>query len=264
MKSYIRYIGNKQKLLPHILPLIPEHTTYVEVFGGGASVLIHKKRSPVEVYNDKNYDLYNFFRCLVNPETYQEMVLKLNLSPHSREWFKDMKDQAGMTLVEKACAWFYLQHCSFVGYAKDYGYVISSVSKGLPSNIKMYLDKIKGLRTLFSRLRFVQIENLDFRDCLQRYDSPETFFYCDPPYIVVERNTPEYQETMRISDHRAMIKLLRDCVKGKVLLSGYNHQVYKELGWPRTDIEHQTSFLGNRKGEFDKVRIESLWRNYGR
>lgn len=75
-------------MLGRLLPLIPPHHTYVEVFGGGAALLFNKEPSPVEVYNDIDGNLVNFFRVLRDPEKFQRFYQLLQLTPYSREEFR--------------------------------------------------------------------------------------------------------------------------------------------------------------------------------
>ena len=58
------YIGGKNRLAKKIISLLPEHITYVEPFAGGAQVLFHKLPSEVEVLNDLDFDIVNFFRAM--------------------------------------------------------------------------------------------------------------------------------------------------------------------------------------------------------
>jgi site-specific DNA-adenine methylase len=57
LKAPFGWVGGKSKLAKDIVSLFPQHTTYVEVFGGALSVLYAKERSKVEVVNDINSEL---------------------------------------------------------------------------------------------------------------------------------------------------------------------------------------------------------------
>jgi DNA adenine methylase len=63
-KTPISYYGGKQNMLQHILPLIPPHKLYCEPFFGGGAVYFAKMPSQIEVINDKNDFVINFYRCL--------------------------------------------------------------------------------------------------------------------------------------------------------------------------------------------------------
>ena len=45
--SLIRWAGGKGRQLGDLLPMIPHSKTYVEPFGGGASVLLNRSKMPV-------------------------------------------------------------------------------------------------------------------------------------------------------------------------------------------------------------------------
>src|SRR6266478_2787679 len=77
------YVGGKNRLATKIISLLPEHTTYVEPFAGGAQVLFHKPPSHVEVLNDLDFDIVNFFR--VCQWHYEELVRHLRFGLVSRK-----------------------------------------------------------------------------------------------------------------------------------------------------------------------------------
>src|SRR6266571_3787824 len=65
-KAAFPWRGGKFHLAPSIAKLLPPHRIYVEVFGGAASVLLAKKPSQIEVYNDRDGALVNLFEVLRN------------------------------------------------------------------------------------------------------------------------------------------------------------------------------------------------------
>src|SRR5690606_9021181 len=92
MRSQLRYDGGKGLLAPKLLPLIPEHRTYVEPFGGGASLLFAKEPSPVEVYNDLDDGLVTLFRVLRHPLLFRIFQRKVALTPYARSEFMECRD----------------------------------------------------------------------------------------------------------------------------------------------------------------------------
>lgn len=85
LRSPIVWFGGKGNMVAKLLPLIPPHRIYVEPFGGGASLLFAKKPSPVEVYNDLDSGLVNFFRVLRDPKKFERLHKLVSLTPYSRE-----------------------------------------------------------------------------------------------------------------------------------------------------------------------------------
>ena len=82
----LAYIGGKNRLANQIIALLPEHTTYVEPFAGGAQVFFHKQPSKVEVLNDLDFEIVNFFR--VCQHHYEELVRHLQYCLISRRWYQ--------------------------------------------------------------------------------------------------------------------------------------------------------------------------------
>ena len=174
LKPCISWAGGKSRLLKFILPLIPEHRCYAEPFGGGLAVFLAKPRSPVEAINDINADLVNFYRVArFHPEA---LAAELKLALHSREDFYAYRQQPGLTDIQRAARWFFVNKESFGGGLDSFG--ISPASG--PCSL---LARIPRLAELSARLDKVYIENLDWRKFLSLYDRKETFFFLDPPYV---------------------------------------------------------------------------------
>jgi len=96
------YIGGKNRLATKIIALFPKHTAYVEPFAGGAQVFFHKEPSKVEVLNDLDYEIVNFFR--VCQQHYEELVRYLKFMVVSRAWFELLQhtDPKKRTLPRRA------------------------------------------------------------------------------------------------------------------------------------------------------------------
>jgi len=178
MRSPICWFGGKGLLVKKLLPLIPEHKIYVEVFGGGASLLLAKDPavSRVEVYNDLDNRLVNLFEVLRDPVGFAEFERRSVLTPLSREQFRRCRDVVGENATERAWAFFVQQRQSFSGLGESFGFGVSGSSRGMASSCSRWLGAVEGLPALHERLMRVQIECDDWRKILERYDSPETFF----------------------------------------------------------------------------------------
>src|SRR6202521_4393174 len=111
----LAYIGGKNRLANQIIALLPEHTTYVEPFAGGAQVFFHKQPSKVEVLNDLDNEIVNFFR--VCQHHYEELLRYLRFSLASRTWFSLFRESnpESLTDIQRAARFFYLQKNSFAG-----------------------------------------------------------------------------------------------------------------------------------------------------
>ncbi|MBW3624178.1 MAG: DNA adenine methylase [Armatimonadetes bacterium] len=257
----VSWFGGKGLFVDHLLPL-PEHRTYVETWGGGAALLFAKPTSPVEVYNDLNSGLVNFFRVLQAPDKLEQLRFRMELTPYSRELFNEFRKtwMEPEDDVERAYRWFVVSRMSYAGQFGNAWASCKTESKcGMSASVSRYLLAVEGLPEFCKRLRCVQVDRMDFRHILRRYDHEECLFYCDPPYVHETRSMRGgYDHEMTREDHEEMVDLFLN-LKGMVILSGYNHEVYAPLersGWMREDVK-TVSFSAREK----PVRMESIWRN---
>src|SRR5712671_519770 len=174
----LSYIGGKNRLAKQIIALLPEHITYVEPFAGGAQVLFHKPPSNVEVLNDLDFDIVNFFR--VCQWHYEELVRYLRYCLVSRKLHELhlATNPATLTDIQRAGRFFYLQKNSFGGLILK-----QKFHYGVTQNSNYNLERIpEAIERAHQRLRKVQIESLPYEQILEKYDRPTTLFYLDPPY----------------------------------------------------------------------------------
>ena len=220
MRGPINYIGGKNRLANLILERIPEHITYVEPFSGGAQVFFHKPRSKVEVLNDLDSQLVNFYR--VCRSHYEELIRYMRFMPVSREWFDDCKKHngEGLTDIQRASQYLYLQKLAYGGRVtrKAFGIHIGARPTLREETI------IKTLTEAHSRLAEVQIEHLPYDEVIRRYDRPGTFFYLDPPYYDIRL----YRYNLEHDDFERMVELLKS-IKGKFMLSLNDHPEVRRL-----------------------------------
>ena len=260
--SVIKWYGGKHFLLKYILPLIPEHECYVEVFGGAAHVLFSKPPSPVEVYNDIDENLVNFFRVLRDPEKAKRLQELLRLTPYARKEFyfcRDHLNDPDVDDVERARRFFVVVRQSFSGNLEDW-----SFSKK-QNNAVTYQNYIDTIPKFANRFRNVQIECDDFEQIIRSYDSPQTFFYCDPPYVNETIKRPHPYTTMTLDDHKRLVDTLLN-IKGKAMLSGYDHEVYRPLekaGWKKIKVKRPLVAANSRVTGGRRIhQHEYLWLNY--
>lgn len=276
LRSPVRWFGGKGNMSAQILPLFPRHHIYVEPFGGGASLLFAKEPATVEVYNDLDNGLVNLFRVLRDKDQFAEFHKKVSLTPYAREEFNFCRktwDQCDDP-IERAYRFFIVARMSFSGaFGQSWSSAVTSSHNGMSATTSKYLSCIEGLPDLSARLLQVQIEKSDWRVILERYDTPETFFYLDPPYVSDTRRAGGYAHEMTAEDHAELVeRLLR--LQGKALLSGYPSEVYAPLvsaGWDHHEIKtscyataktRATGILGKGAATEKQGRIEALWANY--
>jgi len=257
------WYGGKFSHLDWLLPLLPQSKHFCDVFGGSAAVLLNRPPSPIETYNDLDGEVVNFFRVLRDQS--DELIHAIGLTPFSREEFElaIAGAKAPISDLERARR-FYIRarqvrtglaqratsgrwaHCRLTSRAKMAG----AVSR--------WLGSIEDLPYIAQRLLRVQIENSPAIEIIQRYDSEDTLFYCDPPYAHDSRGDKNaYAYEMTDEDHRRLAEVLRN-TKGKVALSGYHCKLVDELYHDWSYIEAPTkNCLSVRK-----PRTEVLWVNY--
>ncbi|WP_435182997.1 DNA adenine methylase [Halobellus sp. EA9] len=182
-ESVFPYPGGKAYLAPWIIEHFPPHKCYVEVFGGGAAVLLTKEPSHTEVYNDLDGDLVQFFRVLRERE--DELIEWLNKVPYAREQHQEFKEEfySGERPddpIERAGRFFYLRYSQ---YASKYRTPSGFAGAHQRNKARKLRNATEKLHKFAERFRDVQIEKLDFEELITRYDSEDTFFYCDPPYM---------------------------------------------------------------------------------
>lgn len=202
------YPGGKSRFAKWILEHVPEHTCFVEVFGGAAGVLMNKDpdTSDVEVYNDRDEDLVQFFEVLRDRP--DELVEFLESAPYSRSVHDEWADAfyngyRPADPVVRAGRFFYLRYTQFGGvYDSKAGLGTSKVA----NEAQAYSNKRARLEELAERFDDVLLERLDWQAVIEKYDGPETVFYCDPPYVGEESTYP-----VSAIDHQALRAVLADC-----------------------------------------------------
>jgi len=174
----IPYVGGKTRLFKQIIARFPEHLTYVELFGGGGQVLFRKEPSQVEVLNDIDGELMNFYRCCQNH--YEELVRYLRYCLISRKWFEILRaaPPESMTDIQRAGRLFLLHKQTYGGLIlkQHYHYGVTQRPNFNPARIPEIIE------AAHKRLQHVQLECLPYEEVLQRYDRRSTLFFVDPPY----------------------------------------------------------------------------------
>ena len=263
-KSPINWYGGKYYMAKDIIELFPKHHMYVEGFGGACHVLFRKERSDMEVYNDLHSGLYLFFKFI--RDNNEEFIRKLTLTPYSREEFENSKDwMFEEDDIEKARK-FYVRTMQSVASNGGWCYAKSKSRRGMCQSVSRWLGNIEeNLSGAIERLKEVQIENLDILDLIKKYDKEDTLFYLDPPYVPETRKQKKsYNCEMTREQHIELIDTLIN-VKGKVILSGYDNDIYNKLldnGWKKV-ILGKFSKRGQKtnNGELTKGK-EFVWINY--
>lgn len=225
LKNPVSYYGGKAGMLRHILPLIPSHGTYVEPFIGGASVFWAKEPSPIEVINDLNGEIVNFYRVMqTEPDALASLILA---TAHSRQLHvhaalvyrnPDLFDP-----VRRAWAVWVQCNMSFASIIQGgYAYGKTPTPSGKDSTTLSFANKrdlwANSLEPIKQRLRHVQIECNDALQVIRSRDSAQAFHYIDPPYIDSEQG---HYRGYTPADFEALLALLAT-LSGRFMLSCYD------------------------------------------
>jgi len=251
----LNYCGSKSRLLKKILPLFPPHRVYVEPFGGSASILLNKEPAKVEIYNDLNGDVVNFFRML--REHPGEMLRRLSLIPYSRQVFKEAMAATPRDDFQRAELFWIWANQRFNGAMGKKTTGWRRAGARCPALTTYY--RIPRLVDVIERLQRVQIECKDFADVLRFVDGPDTFTYCDPPYVGFEK---QYDDLFLPDDHARLAELL--CrFTGKAMVSYYPDDDIRKLypGWKCIEFE-RTNYAANARKNNRSVVKEMLLLNY--
>ena len=259
MKPPLTYYGGKQNLAPLIISLIPEHILYGEPFTGGGAIFFHKLPSKVEVINDTNGELMNFYR--VARDKFPPLQKMIRRTLHCRNSFRQAEIiyHNPDLFDEVRRAWAVWVICAQAFSAKmdgPFGFdkTDNTTSKRIANKRENFTEEYAR------RLEKVQIENADALYIIQSRDYEGAFFYCDPPYV--GSNCGHYKGYTE-ADYEALLRLLSS-IKGKFLLSSYPTDILdhfiKQQGW--NSIRKELFVTVNAKGGNPKRKTEVLTANY--
>ncbi len=254
MKPPFSYYGGKQRMVRNIVPLIPKHTVYVEPFCGGATIMFAKPWPDVsnshdyrEVINDKNGRVVNFFNVLRDDGEELCRILSFQLYSQS-EYHKAVKcDKTDR--MENAVSFFVEINMSFSN-KENGGWGTAVKTTNHPVS---WFKKVDRLEDYIARMRGVYVENIDAVDCIKKWDSPQTFFYCDPPYVGTDQG---HYKGYSATDLDLLVETLGS-IEGQFLLSSYDNE-YINAPFPKLNFSATNSSAKNKR----EKRTETVWYKY--
>jgi DNA adenine methylase len=282
-RPVLRWYGGKWRIAPWIISTFPAHSTYVEPFGGAASVLLRKPRAYAEVYNDLDDWVVNLFRVLRDRVQAARLIAQLELTPFSRREFETTAELANVPDKDPVETARLLIVRSFMGFGANahngrstgfrsnthhgragdfYGGGARSSKRNCKGLAHDWANYPVALRAVIERMRGVTIEHREACEVMLQHDSKGTLHYVDPPYLPETRSPANkydlkyrsYRHELSEEDHRNLLTRLHD-LQGMVVLSGYRSAMYDEAlrDWRRD--ERKTFADGARP------RLEALWIN---
>lgn len=235
MNNSLRWMGSKARSAAWLIGLFPQHTTYVEPFGGSGIVLQTKSPSRIEVWNDIDGELHNFYSTLRACE--DDLVRAIELTPYSRREFFEchqaLLHNEPADPVERARRFLVVMWQSYETAMRPT--LTHRTQRSVHQRSSTCVDDFNSiparLRQTAARFKNVQLDHRDALAVIEHYDTPETLFYCDPPYVQSTRSddpraryTHEYTE----DDHVKLAEALHQC-RGAVLISGYRSPLYSRM-----------------------------------
>jgi DNA adenine methylase len=259
----LRYHGAKFRLASWLLRYFPKHVCYVEPFGGAAGVLLQKPRSYVEVYNDLDGDVVNFFRVLRDPVQRELLLQQLVLTPYARDEF-----ELAWALAEDP-----IERARRLCVRAQMGFGSSGATKGCTgfridtkraysTAQHLWMEYPDALTAVGLRFSGVLIENRPAIEVMPAHDALDTLHFVDPPYVLGTRKLDSsgrgcYRHEMSNEDHEDLLKKLNE-LRGMVVVTGYESELYNDLlsGWK---IEKTSARISAWRGT--ALRTEVLWMN---
>ena len=271
IKSY----GGKHYLTKTLLSLLPPHEVYCEPFAGGAALFWAKEPSPLEILNDIDFRIVAFYRCLRDEKLWAKLQEMCELTPYSRAEFYFVREKlkglignpsalvnlSDDELVYLAWLFFVLNRQSFSAAIVNPAWSFPRHNKGV--TMRAYRRIIGEFEKFHLRLRNVIIECDDAINVIRRYDTPETFFFIDPPYLPEVVSAPKnYPFVMTIEQHRALLETVRQ-IKGKAMITHPRCQLYDKMlaDWIVVEVSYRNTSAIGKGNENAKVR-DAVWLNY--
>lgn len=268
-KPPFSYYGGKQRLAARICSLLPPHTVYVEPFCGSAAVYF-KKGLPVignshhyrEILNDTNQLIVNFFRVMQDSVLKTQLIERLEYTVYSQDEHRKAKELTKNPVdcpVSMAWAWFCNISMSFSNQLNA-GFSVKTSSR---ESATTHYNSVQRLKEYRDRFKYTTLMNEPALKVIERFDSPQTCFYVDPPYP--DANQGHYGGFTQ-ADFEQLIDRLKQC-HGAVVLSCYNNPAVP-ADWAKHEfhaVASSAGITGKNRGiseatnrDKDK-RIECVW-----
>lgn len=263
MRAPIKYYGGKANMLSYILPMIPEHNGYGEFFLGGGSTFWEKEPSQMEVLNDVNGNVTNFYEVMkTNFEALWKRVISTLHCEYTHSRARKIFFNPGeVDSVERAWAFWVLCNMSFGSNIKNGGFQWTRNKSDSWHPAITIRNKRNRFHQYIKRLENVTIRNRKAEELIPMYDAEDFFFYLDPPYVGARQ---AHYSGYTQQDFDDLLEALSGAkgkgIKGKFLLSSYPNEnlskMVKKMGWNQLVITQRLGVASNG------VKQEVLTWNY--
>lgn len=258
------YFGSKNKIALQLAQQLPPHNCWVEAFCGSSALTLAKPPSMIEVINDIDYDIVNFFKQLRNNEV--ELIRLVELTPYSRVELENARicniEDSELERARKFLVQSMMAINGVFGEVKGgFSYSQSYSRNGRDARVNRWVNLPERLNRVVKRLRDVRVERKDAVELLEMFQKrPASLIYLDPPYLAKRTkgyNNDQYEEEFHIN----LLKTAANC-KCMIFISGYDNDLYNDMlsekkGWSKKTINTITK--GSNGSSFD--RSEVVWTN---
>jgi len=266
MKPPISYYGGKARTGKRVADLVNQipHSVYVEPFCGSAAVfwlkhdrigrgVTNNNNNYFEIISDTNSAIINLFQVMRDHS--DQFIHKIINTPYARSTYehtRNLYDEGSKGNLDPVTwAWATYCQCMMTFSHKIKGGWAFSLQKH--NHVESFSNSCRYAISshVLQRLRDVNIENTDFHTCMKQWDSPDTLFYCDPPYVGTSQG---HYKGFSQSDLDDLIIVLKN-LKGKFILSGYPNEVVPKE-WPLREIRQKISVDGRKE---TRGKTECIW-----
>lgn len=263
-KTPFGYFGSKHKLALPLIKHIPPHNAWVDAFCGSAAVTLAKLPAQIEIINDINGEIVNFFRQLrLNSH---KLCREIVLTPYARgELYAARLYKNKLFSLERARRFLVSSMMAINGVFGDekggFSYSNSYTRNGKEARVSRWYNLPVRLEAIVERLRNIRIENMDARNLIKKFlDRPATLLYLDPPYLTERTQGYEFDQNNE-KFHRELLRLVCNA-KCMVMISSYNSELYESIltrkhGWKQIKIATHTQGSNGKRMQ----RTEILWLN---
>ena len=264
LKPPFGYFGSKNKIALKLCDNLPPHNCWVEAFCGSAALTLAKPATYIEIINDIDNEIVNFFEQLRN--NHEELCNQIALTPYASQELLSARSKLDNNCDLERARIFLVQSMMAINGAFGFGKGGFSSSNSYTRNqkearVNRWYNLPKRLEQVVERLRSVRIENRDARHLLKKFlKRPATLMYLDPPYLADRTNG--YKVEANNQDFHTELLDLANKAKCMIFISGYENEIYNSIltyenGWTKRNIETNTKGVDG----INKARTEVVWMN---
>jgi DNA adenine methylase len=258
------YFGSKNKIALQLCTHLPPHHCWVEAFCGSAALTLRKSPSAIEVINDLDDEIINFFEQLRN--NFDALSKAIELTPYAEKELTNARIEVNnLSNLERARRFLVQSMMAINGVFGEekggFSYSDSYTRNGHEARVNRWINLPERLALVVARLKDVRIENKDANKLIKRYlNRPATLIYLDPPYL--GERTNGYSFDANVEEFHVELLELANQANCMIFVSGYENNLYNSMlsekkGWQKGTID---TFTKDTTGKIHD-RTEVVWMN---